>query len=203
MIIKNKKLKKLILFYFALFHLGLIIIVVTIESIPGIQYLLTDGKDKNLTTIKSINEVKSVLKKVTGFPGIYHYSILSGTDVSYNFYAPMVARSSTLECIRYDKKRMEIDRLYFPYSLKTHEGIQRYSVSLTNFNGVIKKLDSTERNRLYRLFTKSVGLKIVQSDSSQLAKYSQLHFSSYVFPSMSDFNKGVKPTLINLVTITF
>ncbi|TKC12408.1 hypothetical protein FA048_01970 [Pedobacter polaris] len=198
---KKTSFIKLSLFYFACFHLSLILLVVLGDSITGMQYLLASKTSIKIDSKDMVSRAKKCLRETLTLPGIYHYSLFSGCDAGYNYFAPKVARSVSLECVQYDSERMEISRLYYPLSLKTHEGIQRYSVSLSNFNNAAKKMNTAKKDNLYHMFTQAVGLKILQSSKTHKTAFVELNFSTYVYPSLSNFEKGIKPTMINIKKI--
>ncbi|MFC4143372.1 hypothetical protein [Pedobacter mendelii] len=198
---KKTSFKKLTLFYFACLHLLIILLVVLGDSITGFQYLISTQKSDKIDSNNIASKVRRHLREVLTLPGLYHYTLFSGCDAGYNYFAPKVARSVSLECIQYDSENNEISRLYYPISLKTHEGIQRYSVSLANFNNAVRKMDSARKDSLYHFFTQDVGIRILQSGRTKKTEFAELNFSTYVYPSLSGFKNGVKPTLINITKI--
>lgn len=198
---KRTSFRKLGLFYFACLHLSLILAVVLVDSITGLQYLIASKTLDKKASDEVAGRTKKSLRGALALPGIYHYALFSGCDAGYNYFAPKVARSVSLECVQYDSQRREISRLYYPQSLKTHEGIQRYAVSLSNFNNAARKMDTAKRNEIYKMFTQEVGLKIFMSDEMNEAAFIELSFSSYVYPNLSSFKQGIKPTLINIKKI--
>jgi hypothetical protein len=200
---KRQHYKKIAFLYFAIFHLTLISVVVTAETFTAVRFYLSKIGVADAHNKSKFKSMQSALRSIVKLPGIYHYSIFSGTGVSYNFFAPKVARSIVLECIQLDKHDNEIGRMYFPYHLTTHEGIQRYSVSLSNFHNSLRDLDSTEKDKIITLLIRSVGKKFILSNNQIKAEHAKVSLCTYVYPTMFDFNKGIQPTLINVKTVKF
>lgn len=192
------KLKRIWLLLFILFHFGFILLVVIRDTIPALRLFVVVN---NIIDGEKLSPVVDLpLYRFTKHRLLDNYALLSGTASGYNFFAPRIARSTILECIQFDKNNEELSRIYYPQSLQTYEGIQRYAVGLNNLHSAYRSIkDSSERSQLYEYAIEQISKKVVGSGIVTGVNYNHVSFSYYVYPNLKNFRNGVEPTMVNIV----
>ncbi|SKB99693.1 hypothetical protein SAMN05660226_04186 [Parapedobacter luteus] len=195
-----KKLRRIGLLYFILFHFGFVLLIVIRDTIPALRHFfivnnITNGKNLDPAVINPIY-------KFTKYKWLNNYALFSGTSAGYHFFAPKIARSTILECIQFDKENNEVSRIYYPQNLRTYEGVQRYAVALNNMHSAYRNIkDSTERSQCYEHAIELIGKKTIQSSTVKGVNINHVSFSYYVYPNVENFRKGVEPTMVGIVKV--
>lgn len=165
----------------------------------GLRYFIRVNKLMDIRNLQPLKE--NWVYKLTLTDPFYYYSIFSGTDSGYGYFAPRIGRSTTLECVQKKLDGTYINT-YYPEILKTYEGIQRYSVSISNLYSSISQIkDSTARKDYFDYATKIIGEKLIRDKNTGDSVIAEVTYSYFVFPTIVDLQKGEKPTMVNITKI--
>jgi hypothetical protein len=196
----NRKTKKDFLFGFIIFHFCVITAVAFIgnysstkEYLSGDSLVFGDGKQKDI--------IQKAFSSFLILPGIKQYATFSGTNASYDYFAPRIANSVVIESLQKDQNENVVSTTYLPPILKTFEGIQRYKVFFTIIQQGASQLNGNEKKDFFKTALRSLAERNLKRESDPRVVSSSINFYIYKFPSLAGFTKGEKPTLVSLINV--
>ncbi|OZI07715.1 hypothetical protein BWI93_13195 [Siphonobacter sp. BAB-5385] len=188
----NRNRKRVALGLFAVFHLTVILLTSFLSDYSTAKDYLSETETVKGSKIEKDLIQKSIYK-VLELPGITPYTVISGVDAGYGFFAPNVASSYIVECVMKDKNGKVIDRKYSP-ALQTNEGTLRYETLISGFQERMKAIKKKNTTTLYTRFLdivlKSIGHNMLNTCKSPELHEGQVNLYLYSYPMLDKYIVG-------------
>jgi hypothetical protein len=175
-------------------HFSLLLFIVTFTGYSSIRQYLKNSAQSVVQ--EQPNKLENISYSLLTAPFIRQYLLISGSEANYAFFAPKVSSCFLIEYIYRDHNNIERKRLYEPFGLRTHEGIQRYAFLPYSFQ---KKITSRSNNK--QLSLNNILLESLAKSALKRQKYENVtsvtaNLVVYQFPDHNFYKAGNKTAIL-------